>query len=120
MLWWPSDGSLLMAEHCVTVQVFAAPDVTGHTPQTWSAATAYLRGRLQQRFTNRVDVEHVELFSARSFEFPEVLAAIERGSPLPVVVVDGRVVTAGGKLSERIVAQAVEDVLNAEGVGKPV
>lgn len=107
-----------MTEHRVGVQVFAAPDVACPAPQTWSAATAYLRSRLRQRFADRVDVEHVEMFSARSFEFPEVLAAIERGAALPVIVVDGRVVSAGGKVSERTVAQAVEAALAGEPIGK--
>ena len=52
----------------------------------------------------------MELFSARSFDLPDALAAIQRGASLPVVIVDGRVVSSGGKLSERAIAHAVETV----------
>ena len=96
-----------MAEKAVAVHVFAAPDASCGQGQTWSAATSYIRARLHRRFGDRVVVEHVELFTARSFEFPDVLAAIEAGSPLPIVQVDGRVVSEGGKLSEGVMARAV-------------
>lgn len=100
-----------MRATAVLVLVFAAPDASCGRGQTWSAATAYVGARLRQRFGERITVEHVEIFSARSFEFPDVLAAIERGSSLPVVVVDGRIVSQGGKLAERAIAHAVETVL---------
>lgn len=97
--------------NAVTVQVFAAPDASCGNRNTWSAATAYIRARLHQRFGDQVVVEHVEIFTARSFEFTDVLAAIQRGSPLPIVVVDGRIVSVGGKLAERPIARAVETAL---------
>lgn len=95
----------------VPVLVFAAPDASCASGHTWSGITAFVGARLRHRFGDQVSVEHVELFSARSFEFPDALAAIERGASLPVVMVDGHVVSNGGKLSERAIAQAVENVL---------
>ena len=101
-----------MATHAVTVRVFAAPDAScGHGP-TWSSATAFMAIRLRRRFGDRVVVEHVEIFTARSFEFPDVLAAIQGGSLLPIVVVDGRIVSEGGKLPEPVVGRAVTEALN--------
>jgi len=101
-----------MATHAVTVRVFAAPDAScGHGP-TWSSATAFMATRLRRRFSDQVVVEHVEMFTARSFEFPDVLTAIQGGSPLPIVVVDGRIVSEGGKLPEPIIGRAVAEALN--------
>lgn len=77
-----------MRATAVPVLVFAAPDAACAQGRTWSGATAFVSARLHQRFGDRISVEHVELFSARSFEFPDVLAAIERGGQLPVVVVN--------------------------------
>jgi hypothetical protein len=108
---WIRCRVLLMRATAVPVLVFAAPDASCAQGQTWSAVTAYVGARLHKRFGERIAVEHVELFSARSFEFPDALAAIERGAPLPVVVVDGRIVSQGGKLSERTIAAAVEVLL---------
>lgn len=95
----------------VTVQVFAAPDASCGDRNTWSAATAYIRARLRQRFGDRVVVEHIEIFTARSFEFANVLAAIQRGSPLPIVAIDGRIVSEGGKLAEGPITRAVNAAL---------
>jgi hypothetical protein len=100
-------GVLLMVEQAVAVRVFAAPDASCGHGQAWSAATAYIGTRLRRRFGERVAVEHVEIFTPRSFEFPDVLAAIEAGSSLPIVQVDGRIVSEGGKLSESVIARAV-------------
>ncbi len=70
---------------------------------------------LKRRFGDSVVVEHIEIFSARSFEFPEVMATIQAGGQLPVVLVDGRMVSQGGKLPARIIRQAVEEALVAGG-----
>ena len=72
---------------------------------------AFMGTRLRQRFGDRVVVEHVEIFTGRSFEFPDVLAAIQGGSPLPIVVVDGRIVSEGSKRAERTIGRAVDMAL---------
>ena len=92
----------------VEVRVFVAPDTSCGHGATWSAASALVLDRLQRRFGAAVAAEHVEMFSPRSFEFPETMAAIEAGARLPVVTIDGRIVSEGGKLSERIIREAVE------------
>jgi hypothetical protein len=69
--------------------------------------------RLRRRFGDAVEVEQVTLFSPRSFEFPHVLEAISAGAELPIVLMGGRIVSEGGKLSEpklaRLVEQAARD-----------
>lgn len=102
-----------MASKPINVCVFAAPDASCGHGMTWSAASALIGERLRRRFGNGVDVEHIEIFSPRSFEFPEVMAAIQAGGELPVVMVGDRIVSQGGKLSDRIIGQAVEALLTA-------
>jgi hypothetical protein len=75
---------------------------------TWSAAIASIGERLRRRFGDAVRVEHIEVFCQRTFDFPEVLAAIEAGSPLPMVTVDAQIISQGGKLLGRILGQAIE------------
>lgn len=41
------------------------------------------------------------MFGQQSFEFPVVLAAVQPGIELPIVVVGGRIISQCGKLSER-------------------
>lgn len=105
---------LRMSAKVIHIRVFAAPDASCGHGMTWSAATAFVGERLQRRFGHSVEIEHIEMFSPRSFEFPEVMAAIEAGGQLPVVMVGDRIVSQGGKLSERIIGQAVEGELTAE------
>lgn len=90
------------------VRVFTAPEVTCGTGMTWAAAVGFIRDRLRRRFGEGVAVEHIEVFSERSFEFPAVLEAIQRGAQLPVVLVGDRTVSDGGKLSQSQIARAVE------------
>ena len=60
-------------------------------------------------------MEHVEIFSQRSFEFPAVLEAIQDGAELSIGLVGGRIISQGGKLSERRIAQAIGAVAIARG-----
>lgn len=97
----------------LAVRVFAAPDASCGHGMTWTAASTLIGERLRRRFGDGVDLEHIEIFSPRSFEFPEVMAAIEAGGQMPVVTVGDRIVSQGGKLSDRIIGQAVEALLTA-------
>lgn len=90
------------------LRIFTAPDPTCGGA-TWSDAVAMVAARLGRRFGDALEVEHVTLFSPRSFEFPDVLAAISSGAELPVVLLGDRIVSEGGKLSEPKLARAVED-----------
>ncbi len=91
----------------LTVQVFAAPAVACCGGSTWEGATQYLRERLRQRFGESVSVEFIEMFAPRSFEFPDVLRALEAGGTLPMVRVGNEIVSQGAKLSEARIAEAV-------------
>ena len=102
---------MLMPSKAIHVRVFAAPDASCGHGMTWSAASALIGDRLRRRFGNEVEMEHIELFSPGSFEFPEVMAAIAAEGPLPVVMVGNQIVSQGGKLSDRIIGQAVETLL---------
>lgn len=95
-----------------TVRIFTAPDASCGGA-TWSDAVTMVGARLRRRFGGALEVEHVTLFSPRSFEFPKVLQAISDGADLPLVLLGDRIVSQGGKLSEPRIARAVEEA----GVG---
>lgn len=90
------------------IRVFTPPDASCGAGMTWAAAVGFIRERLGRRFSNGVAVEHIEIFSQRSFEFPTVLDAIQQGAALPIVLVGDRIVSQGGKLSESRIARAIE------------
>ncbi len=105
---------LRMTTEAIEVCVFTAPDASCGAGMTWAAACAFTSERLKRRFGDAFRVEQIELFGPRTFDFPQVVAAIEAGAPLPIVTVSGQVVSQGGKLSERIISQAIEARLTAE------
>lgn len=103
-----------MVREPVKVRVFAAPDTSCDHGMTWSGASAMIAERLRRRFDGGVELEHIEIFSPRSFEFPEIMATLEAGGQLPIVTVGDRIVSQGGKLFDRVIRQAVEALLPPE------
>lgn len=80
---------------------------------TWESAAAVLRCQLQRRFGESVTVEYIELFSPRSLELPRILQGIgDESLRLPVVLVNGEVLTSGTKLNEAAVARRIAQLLN--------
>jgi hypothetical protein len=59
-------------------------------------------------------MEYIEMFSPRSFEFPDVLAALQRGGSLPVVRIGDRIVSVGEKLSESRIANEISGLLQSD------
>jgi hypothetical protein len=103
-----------MTTEAIEVCVFAAPDASCGGGMTWSAASAFIGERLKRRFGNAVRVEHIEIFCPRTFDFPDIVAVIEAGGQLPIVTVGSQIVSLGGKLSERIIGQAIETRLTTQ------
>jgi len=100
----------------ITVTVLAVSSAPCGGKMTWEMATAFLRERLEQRFGSQVAVHYVELFSPESFAFPAVLEGIQQERyQLPVVLVDGSVVSNGTKLNEGMVARHVRERLQKNG-----
>lgn len=93
----------------LVIRVFAAPLVTCGSGQTWASVAAALGERLRRRFGDGVTVEFVELFSPRSFDFPQVLSRVEAGAALPLVTIGDDVITEGGKLSEPRISRALAE-----------
>ena len=105
-------SSMASSPDIVTVTVLAAPSTPCSGKMTWETATDFLRDRLNRRFGAQVAVNYVELFSAESFAFPDVLEAIQQEKyRLPIVFVDGSVVSDGTKINEGLIARHVREYL---------
>lgn len=64
---------------------------------------------MRSRFGAAVRFETVHLFSPEFFNHPQVMQIVQSGSGKPpIVTVDDQVVQTGGKLSERIIREALE------------
>ena len=85
----------------VTVRIFgtltACRDGTG---DAWRDTAAFARRALSRRFGDQVAVEYYDLFSPEMDRFPEVVALVAAGQgQVPLVFVDGELLSTGGKVS---------------------
>lgn len=98
------------------VLIVGLPSAATCPPEkTWRSAAAFVTQRLHARFAEEVALEYVDLFSPEMGGHPDVEARIAAdGLVPPVVVVDGAVVSAGGKLNVSAIERAVAATL--EGV----
>jgi len=86
----------------VLVQIIGAPVAcaTG-TTDTWRGVARYVAGQLTLRFGAGVRVVYTDLFDADCPPLPE-------GAQLPLVLVDGAIVSSGGKISVSLIRRAIE------------
>ncbi len=90
------------------VRIFTAPDVSCGGGATWGSTVAALRERLQSRVGSHLVVEHVEVFSPRFFECPDIVELVRQGAALPIVTFGSQIVSQGAKISESRIRQAIE------------
>lgn len=95
----------------IAVRIVVAPDSACGHGMTWSAACSFVGNRLRRRFGDSVGVEQIEVFSPRCFEFPAAIAALASGAQLPLVLIGDQMVSQGGKLSDRLIGDAVAAIL---------
>lgn len=86
---------------------------------TWQTATAVLRRQLLHRFGELVTVVYVEFLSPDSFDFPAVINGIgDESLRLPVVLVNGKVLSSGAKLNEVMIAREISLAISAPQPGE--
>ena len=94
----------------VLVQIVGAPIACADgTEDTWREVSAWAAGQLRARFGDDVQVKYYDLFDV---ECPPMPA----DSQLPLVLVDGEVVSSGGKISVPALRKKIEAILNKEAV----
>lgn len=73
---------------------------------SWREVAAWVAGQLKTRFGEAVLVKYYDLFDAECPSLPP-------GAQLPLVLVDGDVVSSGGKISVPIIRRRIEAMLTA-------
>lgn len=86
----------------VLVRIIGAPVACGtEVTDTWRQLSALVGGQLRRRYGKAVQVEYFDLFDPGCPPLPP-------NAELPLVLVDGKVVTSGGKLSVPLIRRAVD------------
>ena len=87
----------------VSVVIVAAPIACGpDVRDTWRQLSSWVAGQLQNAYGDTVDVRYFDIFEPGCPPLPP------DAGELPLVLVDGRVVSSGGKLSVPLIRRAVE------------
>ena len=89
------------------VQIVGAPVACqGGVKDSWREAAHWVASQLTKRFGNEVCVEYYDLFDQSCPQFPPDLE-------LPVVIVAGEVLTAGGKISIPAIRRRLETLISS-------
>ena len=70
--------------------------------ETWREVAEWTAGQLRSRYGEQVEVQYYDLFDPQC-------PAIPAEEQLPVVMVDGQVVSCGGKISIPLIRKTIED-----------
>lgn len=99
-----------------SVVIVGLPSAPTCPPEkTWAAAAGFVAKRLRERFGDEVDVAYADLFSPAMLARPEIeQMVVGRALELPLVVVDGAVLSAGGKLNVSAIERGVAAALAPE------
>lgn len=102
------------------VKVFVVPLGTCVGDNTWENAVKGIASRVRRRSSIDARFETVTLFSKEFFAHPDIVSLVKTGEGrLPIVTVDGTVIQTGGKLNERVIREALQQVSAAEGIVQP-
>ena len=92
----------------VAVQIVGAPIACeGGVKDTWRDTAKWAEGQLKARFCEAVEVQYYDLFDADCPSLPE-------RAQLPLVLIEGEVVSCGGKISIPIIRRRVEELIEKE------
>lgn len=98
----------------VEVVIVGAPVACGaEVEDTWRDLSAWVGGQLQHTYGDAVRVVYFDLFEPGCPPLPPDAAE------LPLVLVDGNVLTSGGKLSVPLIRRAVEAARDIPGTSVP-
>jgi len=79
----------------------------GGWKDSWRETAKWAEGQLEARFGEAVEVRYYDLFDADCPSLPE-------GAQLPLVLIEGEVVSSGGKISIPIIRRRVEELIEKE------
>jgi disulfide oxidoreductase YuzD len=86
----------------IRLVIVGAPVSCGaEVKDTWRGLAEWVAGQLSQRYGDAVRVQYHDLFDPDCPSLP-------RNSQLPLVIVNGEVLSSGGKLSVPLIRRAVE------------
>ena len=92
----------------VTVQIIAAPIACKDgVKDTWRETAAWAAGQLRQHFGETVQLQYFDLFDPACPTLPD-------GAQLPLILVNGELLSSGGKISLPSIRCKIETILEKQ------
>lgn len=92
----------------ISVQIVGAPIACeGGVKDSWRDTAKWAEGQLKARFGEAVEVRYYDLFDADCPAMPQ-------DAQLPLVLVDGEVLSSGGKISIPIIRRRTEELIEKQ------
>lgn len=99
---------MLRVSEPILVQIIGAPIACKEgVKDTWREVAEWADGQLQQRFGKGVQVQYFDLFDP-------ACPPISPGEQLPLVLVNGEVLSSGGKISVPAIRRKIEAIAEKE------
>jgi len=94
----------------VLVQIVGAPIACKDgLKDSWRGVSVWVAGQLHARFGENVQLEYYDLFDA-------ACPSMVENAKLPLVIVEGEVISTGGKISVPLIRQTIEKIMNQDVV----
>ena len=92
----------------ISVQIVGAPIACeGGVKDSWRDTAKWAEGQLKARFGEAVEVRYYDLFDADCPPIP-------KDAQLPLVLVDGDMLSSGGKISIPIIRRRIEELIEKQ------
>ena len=92
----------------IPIQIVGAPIACeGGVKDSWRDTAIWVAGQLKALFGEAVELQYYDLFDADCPSMPP-------GAQLPLVLIDGELVSSGGKISIPIIRRRIEDLIAKE------
>lgn len=94
----------------ILIQIVGAPIACKDgVKDSWRSVSAWTAEQLHVRFGENIQVKYFDLFDADCPPIPD-------NAQLPLVLVEGEVISMGGKISMPLIRQKIEILMNKETV----
>jgi disulfide oxidoreductase YuzD len=92
----------------VLVQIIGAPIACKEgVKDSWREVAAWAAGQLRARFSDEVQVKYIDLFDADCPPMPA-------NAQLPLVMIDGEMISSGGKISVPVIRRKIESIMQKQ------
>jgi len=99
-----------MNNSSICVEIIAAPIACRDgIKDSWREVAEWLAGQIKARYGDLAQVNYFDLFDPNCPAFPS-------GAQLPIVKVEGRVISYGGKISLPLICKEIDGFIRHEGL----